>query len=101
MKLAAKRWEQEINWRTVTSYDATQAFATALSLSKIKERGDILRQLQSPSFSISKKETSGYGLKWDRSDRSNKNRKYCVVQIKDGKFKDVEAVGSRIDREHD
>jgi hypothetical protein len=59
-------------------------------LSKTKTREDILHQLQSPSFLLSKEETSGFGLKWDPSDRSNANRKYCVVQIKGGKFVDIE-----------
>jgi ABC-type branched-subunit amino acid transport system substrate-binding protein len=91
MEDAAERWHQkEINWRTATGYDATQAFAKALSLSKTKTREDILRQLQSPSFSLSKEETSGFGLKWDLSDRSNANRKYCVVQIKGSKFVDID-----------
>jgi ABC-type branched-subunit amino acid transport system substrate-binding protein len=92
MEDAANRWQQqEIDWRTTTSYDATQAFAKALTLSKTKTREDILRQLQSPSFSLKKEETSGFGLKWDLSDRSNANRKYCVVQIKDGKFVDIDS----------
>jgi ABC-type branched-subunit amino acid transport system substrate-binding protein len=90
-KKAVERWQkQEINWRTATSYDATQAFAKALTLSKTKTREDILRQLISPSFSLSKEETSGFGLKWDLSDHSNANRKYCVVQIRDGKFVDID-----------
>jgi ABC-type branched-subunit amino acid transport system substrate-binding protein len=92
MKDASKRWQnqqQEVDWRTLTSYDATQAFAKALSSSKTQTREDILRQLQSPSFSLSNEETSGFGLKWDLSDRSNANRKYCVFQIKDGKFVDI------------
>jgi ABC-type branched-subunit amino acid transport system substrate-binding protein len=91
MEDAAKRWhQQEINWRTATSYDATQAFVKALNLSKMKTREDILRQLQSPSFSLSKEETSGFGLKWELSDHSNKYREYCVVQIKGGKFVDID-----------
>lgn len=91
MKEAAQRWnQQEINWRTATSYDAIQAFVKALRLSKTKTREDVLRQLQSPSFSLSIEETSGFGLKWDLSDRSNANRKYCVFQIKAGKFVDID-----------
>jgi ABC-type branched-subunit amino acid transport system substrate-binding protein len=87
---AAERWQEpENSWRTATSYDATQAFSEAIKLSKVKQREDILRQLQSPSFSLSKEQTSGFGLNWDLSDLSNANRKYCVVQIKDGKFRDI------------
>jgi ABC-type branched-subunit amino acid transport system substrate-binding protein len=87
MKETAKRWnQQDTNWRTATSYDATQAFAKAISLSKSVTRESILRQLQSPTFFLTKEETSGFGLKWDLSDRSNSKREYCAVQIKDGRF---------------
>jgi ABC-type branched-subunit amino acid transport system substrate-binding protein len=87
MKKAAARWEQrEMDWRIATSYDAAQAFAKAIQLSTTVTREEILRQLQSPSFSLTEEETSGYGLKWNLSDRSNANRNYCVVQIKDGRF---------------
>ncbi len=87
MKNAAKRWLQnEISWRTATSYDAAQAFSKAISLSKKVSRENILEQLQSPSFLLKTEETSGFGLKWDPLDHSNADRKYCVVQIKDGKF---------------
>ncbi len=86
-----KHWNlPDLSWRTATSYDATQAFAKAINLAKEKTRPEILRQLQSPSFSLSNEETSGFGLKWDLSgDRSNRNRKYCVSTIKGGKFVDI------------
>jgi ABC-type branched-subunit amino acid transport system substrate-binding protein len=93
---AAERWGQTypgdkgtpaLDWRTVASYDATQAFAKAITLSKTVTRDEILQQLKSPSFSLKKEETSGFGLKWDLSgDRSNANQKYCVVQVKNGRF---------------
>ncbi len=83
MTKQALKWNlPELNWRTATSYDATKAFAKAITLSKNKTRAEILIQLQSPSFSLSEEETSGFGLKWDFSDRSNENMKYCVVQVK-------------------
>jgi ABC-type branched-subunit amino acid transport system substrate-binding protein len=78
----AQKWNlPELNWRTATSYDATKAFTKAISLSKNKTRAEILSQLQSPSFSLSKAETSGFELEWDLSDRSNKHMPYCVVQV--------------------
>jgi ABC-type branched-subunit amino acid transport system substrate-binding protein len=87
MKNSAKRWLQnEMSWRTATSYDAAQAFTKAISLSKKVSRENTLEQLQLSSFSLKIGETSGFGLKWDRLDHSNACRKYCVVQIKDGKF---------------
>jgi ABC-type branched-subunit amino acid transport system substrate-binding protein len=82
MTKQAQKWNlPELNWRTATSYDATKAFAKAITLSKNKTRAEILSQLQSPSFSLSKEETSGFGLQWDLSDRSNKEMKYCVVRV--------------------
>lgn len=87
MQEAINRWnQQDVNWRTAASYDATQAFAKAISLSKSLTRESILRQLQSPSFFLTKEQTSGFGLKWDQLDRSNSSREYCAVQIKDGRF---------------
>jgi ABC-type branched-subunit amino acid transport system substrate-binding protein len=78
----AQKWNlPELNWRTATSYDATKAFTKAITLSKNKTRAEILSQLQSSSFSLSEEETSGFGLKWDPSDRSNEKMKYCVVRV--------------------
>ncbi len=87
---ALQRWQlKEINWRTATSYDAIQAFGRAINLSRQKSRKEILRHLGLPSFGLNENETSGVGLKWDSSDRSNENRQYGVVKIKDGKFVDI------------
>jgi ABC-type branched-subunit amino acid transport system substrate-binding protein len=82
MTKQAQKWNlPELDWRTATSYDATKAFAKAITLSKNKTRAEILSQLQSQSFSLSEEETSGFRLKWDFSDRSNENMKYCVVRV--------------------
>jgi ABC-type branched-subunit amino acid transport system substrate-binding protein len=94
MKHAARRWlQQEISWRTATSYDAVQVFAKAIELSKKNEtREEILRQIQSREFSLDVQETSGFGLKWDHSkhsDRSNVNRRYCIAQIKKNRFVEI------------
>jgi ABC-type branched-subunit amino acid transport system substrate-binding protein len=90
MKNSAKSWlQKEIGWRTATSFDAAQAFAKAIRLSKPLSREEILHQLNSPSFSLSKDETSRFGLKWDFLDRSNANRQYCIVKIKNKKFVEI------------
>ncbi len=87
LKKAEQTWLiKKISWRTIASYNTTQAFAKAINLSESKTRKGILEQLQSPSFSLSEKETAGFGLKWDLSDRSNKNDRYCPFQIKNREF---------------
>jgi hypothetical protein len=48
-----------------------------------------LSVLNSSSFSLKKEETSGFGLSWDKSDRSNEKRKFCVVQIENNKSTEV------------
>jgi ABC-type branched-subunit amino acid transport system substrate-binding protein len=87
---AIKKWQlKEMNWRHTSSYDATQAFIEAIKKSKSVSREEILNVLGSKSFDLSEDKTSGFGLKWDKSDRSNANQKYCVVQIKNGKFVEI------------
>jgi ABC-type branched-subunit amino acid transport system substrate-binding protein len=91
-KEAIEKWQRkEINWRQTSSYDATQAFIEAIKKSKSVSREEILNVLGSKSepFYLSEDKTSGFGLKWDVSDRSNANQKYCVVQIKNGKFVEI------------
>jgi ABC-type branched-subunit amino acid transport system substrate-binding protein len=85
-----KNEQIRIDWRSASSYDATQAFAEAIKLSKKKiSRKEILRQLQKHEFFLAKEKTSGFGLKWN-SEHSNANRKYCVVQIKNNKFVEIQ-----------
>jgi ABC-type branched-subunit amino acid transport system substrate-binding protein len=92
MKDSIKRWNlSELNWRTATSYDATKAFAKAIENSSQKNpsRKETLDRLKSPSFSLTKDETSGFGLEWDLSgDRSNKKSKYCIFRIESTESKD-------------
>ena len=80
----------DMDWRTATSYDTTQAFGEAIKSSRNNEsRAGILSQLKSNSFHLTEKETSGVRLQWDLSeggDRSNKERPYCLVHVQKGKF---------------
>jgi ABC-type branched-subunit amino acid transport system substrate-binding protein len=92
---AAKRWElkpQEIDWRTASSYDATQAFITAIKSSKERTRVEILKELGSLTLPV--KETSGFGLEWGKdpskgSYHSNVKRKYCIFRIQNNKFEEI------------
>jgi ABC-type branched-subunit amino acid transport system substrate-binding protein len=90
---ARKKWKlEDINWRTVTSYDAFQVFAKAinnidnakgLNRSDIKlTRDKIIQQLK--SLTLNNEETSGFGVELSENNRSNTNRKYCFVQFKKG-----------------
>jgi ABC-type branched-subunit amino acid transport system substrate-binding protein len=100
---AIKRWQlKEINWRQSSSYDTTQAFVKAIKQSKSVSRQSIVSELRSKSesgslsFSLSKGETAGFGLKWDKLDRSNINQQYCVVQIKNGRFVEIDSTTSHL-----
>jgi ABC-type branched-subunit amino acid transport system substrate-binding protein len=91
-----KKWQlkNEINWRHSSSNDATQAFIQAIRQSEQVTRKKILSKLSesklgSLSFHLDKNETAGFGLDWDKSDRSNVHQEYCVVNIKKGKFEEV------------
>jgi ABC-type branched-subunit amino acid transport system substrate-binding protein len=79
-KDAKRRWKRPIYWRTATSYDATQALIAAIEKSKSPTREEILRNL--PTIELSKKQTSGFGLKWSETDgRFNSQRPYCTFQV--------------------
>jgi ABC-type branched-subunit amino acid transport system substrate-binding protein len=88
-KDTAKTWGlKELNWRTVTSYDAFKAFAKAIEQSEPTNRSKmtsvfrqkIINQLQSDKFSLENKETSGFGVKWSKN-HSNEKRKYCPIPL--------------------
>jgi ABC-type branched-subunit amino acid transport system substrate-binding protein len=65
---AKKRWGGQISWRTATTYDATQAFIKAISMSNNPTRQTVLQNLK--SVNLSPKETSGYPLHFDhKGDR--------------------------------
>jgi ABC-type branched-subunit amino acid transport system substrate-binding protein len=90
MKRAEARWQPtQIYWRTATSYDATQAFIKAIELSPDPTRKEILKQLKSPKLELRVNKTSGFGLKWSNSNRSNANRKYCLFEIRNHNFEEL------------
>jgi ABC-type branched-subunit amino acid transport system substrate-binding protein len=71
VKQAKNRWEAEdINWRVVTGYNATQALIEATILSKNPTRKEILKNLEA-------------------IDLPGKNRKYCISQVHQHGFKVV------------
>jgi ABC-type branched-subunit amino acid transport system substrate-binding protein len=78
---ACKRWGEGISWRTAASYDATQAFITAISQSKNPTRENVLTQLKSINLPASK--TSGSELKFTNGQR---NQEPVLVRVvKDSK----------------
>ena len=93
MKDAIKRWQQKnIYWRTMTGYDATQAFIGAINKSSNEPtRSEILKNLKTLTLPVEK--TSGYGLNWSKENgylyQSNINSSYCMYKIENGQFKEV------------
>lgn len=93
MKGAIKRWQQKnIYWRTMTGYDATQAFIGAINKSSNElTRSEILKNLKALTLPVEK--TSGYGLNWSKENgylyQSNINSSYCMYKIENGQFKEV------------
>ena len=93
MKGAIKRWQQKnIYWRTMTGYDATQAFIEAINKSSNEPtRSKILKNLKTLTLPVEK--TSGYGLNWSKENgylyQSNINSSYCMYKIENGQFKEV------------
>ncbi|MFN5952522.1 MAG: AAA-like domain-containing protein [Dolichospermum sp.] len=93
MKGAIKRWQQKnIYWRTMTGYDATQAFIEAINKSSNEPtRSEILKNLKTLTLPVEK--TSGYGLNWSKENgylyQSNINSSYCMYKIENGQFKEV------------
>ncbi len=93
MKGAIKRWQQKnIYWRTMTGYDATQAFIGAINKSSNEPtRSEILKNLKTLTLPVEK--TSGYGLNWSKEKdylyQSNINSSYCMYKIENGQFKEV------------
>ncbi|MFM6182783.1 MAG: AAA-like domain-containing protein, partial [Dolichospermum sp.] len=91
MKGAIKRWQQKnIYWRTMTGYDATQAFIGAINKSSNEPtRSEILKNLKTLTLPVEK--TSGYGLNWSNKNdnlyQSNINSSYCMYKIENGQFK--------------
>ena len=84
---AKKEWQQDnISWRTTSSYDATQAFVKAINSSSPQKREDMVQALK--SVTLLEKESSGFGLKW-LPNQSNANRPYCMYKVDQGKLIEV------------
>ena len=81
---ARQQWGVDVNWRTATSFDATQAFIKSLSssLKSSKPRENVLQGL--PNVDLPASETSGYRLKFQ--DREPYQPKIFIVKVKNGKF---------------
>ncbi|HAX76556.1 MAG TPA: branched-chain amino acid ABC transporter substrate-binding protein [Cyanobacteria bacterium UBA11372] len=78
---AAQQWGGNVNWRTASSYDATQAFIQALSLNPT--RATVLRRLENINLSAS--ETSGYPLQF--TPLGEGQSQLNIVKVEGGKFK--------------
>jgi len=75
-----KRWEGTVNWRTATSYDATQALIHTLSSNAT--RNSILKNLRYVNLPIS--ETSGEPLIFSKGERKISPKFVQVVKGKGG-----------------
>ncbi|MBD2528491.1 AAA-like domain-containing protein [Nostoc flagelliforme FACHB-838] len=74
---AKKRWGGQISWRTATTYDATQAFIKAISMSNNPTRQTVLKNLK--SVNLSSKETSGYPLYFD--NKGDRQQEPVLVKV--------------------
>jgi ABC-type branched-subunit amino acid transport system substrate-binding protein len=87
VKRAKKKWQRDnISWRATGSYDATQAFVQAIHSSSPQKREDMVQALK--SVTLSKEESSGFGLKWSQ-DQSNEKRPYCMYEVYQGTPREV------------
>ncbi|NET70196.1 MAG: ABC transporter substrate-binding protein [Sphaerospermopsis sp. SIO1G2] len=77
---SAEIWGGNISWRTATSYDATQAFITALSPNA--SRTKILENLQ--TVKLQANETSGDSLQF--TEERERQSEPVFVEIKNGQF---------------
>ena len=88
MKKARSRWEQEIDWRVATSYDATQAIIEAINKSTVVTRESILENLETMVLDVDR--TSGFGLNWSDTDyHANAQQQYSVWQVRHGRFEEI------------
>ncbi|NEO62486.1 MAG: branched-chain amino acid ABC transporter substrate-binding protein, partial [Moorea sp. SIO4G2] len=78
---ASQLWRGEVNWRTATSFDATQAFIKALVEDASREI--VLDKLRKVNLFAS--ETSGLSLKF--TDQGERESEPVLVEVLDGKFK--------------
>ncbi|MEG4318838.1 MULTISPECIES: ABC transporter substrate-binding protein [unclassified Microcoleus] len=81
-KAAEKIWEGRVSWTTATSYDATQAFIKALSVSNNLSRQTVLENLK--SINLTANETSGNPLRFKDGERQGQEP--VLVNVVKGKF---------------
>lgn len=88
MEKARSRWGQEINWRVVTAYNATQAIIAAIESSTEVTRPAILENLENIVLDVDR--TSGFGLRWSYTDyHANAHQQYSVWQVRHGRFEEI------------
>lgn len=88
MEEARSRWNQEINWRVVTSHNATQAMITAIESSTVVNRATILAQLEPLNQAVDR--ASEFELDWlHPDDRTSAEIKYSVWQVRHGRFEEI------------
>ncbi|WP_414589681.1 AAA-like domain-containing protein [Scytonema sp. PCC 10023] len=68
-KVAMRLWRGEVSWRTATSFDATQAYIKAFSMSSNLSRSEVIKNLQ--QVNLSPNETSGVSMKFTHGERQN------------------------------
>ncbi|WP_293080396.1 ABC transporter substrate-binding protein [Moorena sp. SIO4A1] len=78
---ARELWKGEVNWRTATSFDATQAFIQALFQDADREL--VLDRLR--NIKLSPNETSGLPLQFN--NQGERESEPVLVEVVDGKFK--------------
>ncbi|PHX54421.1 branched-chain amino acid ABC transporter substrate-binding protein [Tychonema bourrellyi FEM_GT703] len=78
---ARQQWGGDVNWRTATSYDATQAFIQALSPNPT--RATVLRRLK--NINLPDSQTSGYPLKF--TSEGELQSESILVKVERGEFR--------------
>ncbi|NER50979.1 MAG: ABC transporter substrate-binding protein [Symploca sp. SIO1A3] len=78
--IAKKQWGGLVNWRTATSFDATQAFIKALLLSNNPSRATVLEKLLEVNLAAS--ETSGVSLQF--TEKGERESEPILVEVARG-----------------
>lgn len=79
---AIQKWGGQISWRTAATYDATQAFIKAISMSaENPSRQTVLTNLKSVDLSSS--ETSGHPLRFD--EKGDRQQEPVIVKVVKGR----------------
>jgi len=83
-KIADKRWQGQISWRTASAYDATQSLLRVLDMATqpVQSSETILENLKKADFSVPKQFTSGEPVFFDVT--GNRKIKPILVKVKAG-----------------